>query len=249
MTRRLLLVVASAFMAAPALAAPPIQTPMMANARLRAAKTGPQAKAAVAAVSAACRGKFRRAFRDNAGLLSTAKKMSGSKDPAVRRAALDLDACFSARRFVAVVGPRVSDEAPEVLTYAAEVAARMADPVVVAPLLAALDARAGRCLAPGLAAPEIEVCVWLTYAPGAALEAADTKTREAAASRAVKMFAAPYAKVREVAVETVASARLKAHAKAVGALIADEKAGKFADKNDPALLKRFDKRRRALLGR
>lgn len=246
---RLLSITSLLLFAAPALAAPPIQNPLMAVARLRAAKTGAQAKDAVAAVSEACRGKYRRSLKDHPGLLSTTKKMAADEDPAVRKAALDLDPCFSPAKFVAVVAPRFEDEAPEVLTYAAEVAARMADPVVVPPLLAALDARAAKCLAPGLAKPQVEVCVWLTYAPGAALGSADEATRASAAERAVRMFAAPYAKVREVAVETVASARLKAHAKAVGALIADEKAGKFADKNDAALLGRFEKRRKALLGR
>ncbi len=227
-------------------AAPHVQSPLQAVARLRAAKPGPLATSAVKAVNQACRGKLRHALRDHAGLLSGAMKMSQSKDPAVRLAAMDLDRCFTAKAFIKVLQPRLSDPEPSVLIYAAEVAARLADPVVLPALYAAFDATADRCLEAELTKPQVQVCVWLTYAPGAALESADTAARGQAADRALKMFACPHAKVREVAVETVASARLSTHAAAIKQLIADEKANKFAKPNTAALLARFEKRRRAL---
>lgn len=229
------------------MAAPPVQSALQASARLRSASTGAEAMAAVKAVTEACRGKLRHALRDHAGLLASAQKLAAASDPEVRRAALDLDRCFTPPTFVRVVAPRLEDTAQPVLIYAAEVAARMADPVVVAPLLAALDTRKAACLEPGLGKPEVEVCVWLTYAPGAALASADASTRAAAADQARAMFASPYAKVREVAVETVAAAGLASHAGAIKALIKDEKSGRFSSPNDAALLGRFEQRRRALL--
>lgn len=246
MPRAPLLLVSALMAPAVASAAPPIQSPIMAVGRLRSAKTPAAAKAAVSAVVAACRGKLRHSLRDHPALLKQARTLSGAEDAGIRRAALDLDPCFSAAKFVPVLGPRLSDADPKVVTYAAEVAARLADPAVVPPLLARFDAKKAACLEPGLDAAQVEICVWLTYAPGAALERADKALRGEAATRAVAMFAAPYPKVREVAVETVASARLKAHAPAVKQLIADERAKKLPSPNDAALLKRFEKRYRAL---
>lgn len=240
------LLVCALFASLTAQAAPPVQSPLQAVARLRGASTGPQATTAVKAVNKACRGKLRHALRDHSGLLSAAVKMGQSKDPAVRTAALDLDRCFTPKTFIKVVQPRLSDPEPSVLIYAAEVAARLADPVVLPALHSAFDRTADRCLQDKLSKSQVEVCVWLTYAPGAALESADAAARAQAADRALKMFASPHAKVREVAVETVASARLSAHAAAIKQLIADEKAHKFAQPNTAALLSRFDKRRRAL---
>jgi hypothetical protein len=232
--------------AAPAAGGPPVQSTLQAVALLKGAKTGAAAAEAVKAVSEACRGKLRHALRDHPPLLSAAQGLAASPDAAARRAALELDRCFTAARFVAVVAPRLADPEPSVVAYAAEAAARLADPVVVAPLLEALASRKAACLAPGLPAPEVEVCVWLTYAPGAALESADRSTRSAAAEAAVAMFAAPYPKVREVAVETVASARLAAHGPALEALVARERSGDLTPANPPALLERFLARRRAL---
>lgn len=226
-------------------AAPAVPNVGIAVARLRA-RTGPTAKASVKAVTQACRGKLRHALRDHAGLLKATIKMSTAKDPAVRIAALDLDKCFRPKTFVKVLGPRIEDESPAVIIYAAEVAARVADPVVLAPLIAAWDKRKESCLKPGLNKEAVEVCVWLTYAPGAALGGADASQRKAAADRAVAMFQAPYAKVREVAVETVASARLKANAAAIKTLIKDEKGKKYAVPNSAGMLTRFNKRYRAL---
>ncbi|MCB9645265.1 MAG: hypothetical protein H6730_01505 [Deltaproteobacteria bacterium] len=235
-----------ALFASAATAGPPVQSNLQAVALLKAARTEASAKAAVKSVTEACRGKLRHSLRDHPPLLSSAQTMAQAEDAGVRRAALDLDRCFTPAKFVTVVAPRLADPEPQVVAYAAEVAARLADPVVVAPLLEALGKRKAACLAPGLEKPEVEVCVWLTYAPGAALETADAATRAAAADAAVAMFAAPYAKVREVAVETVASARLARHGAAVEALIAKEKAKGFPEANDPALLERFSARRKAL---
>ncbi len=231
--------------ATPAVAAPAVPSVGVAVARLRV-RTGPAAKESVKAVRTACRGKLRRALRDHAGLLNAAIKMSKAKDPAVRLAALDLDRCFSPKAFSKLLSPRIEDESQAVVIYAAEVASRVADPVVLPPLLAAWDKRKEACLRSGLAKPEVEVCVWLTYAPGAVVGGAEPSAKKATAERAVAMFESPYPKVREVAVETVASAGIKAHAGAIKTLIAAERGKKYAEPNSAALLTRFKKRYRAL---
>lgn len=229
-----------------ALSAPPLNTPVQAVLRLRAAKSPSAMTAAVKEVAAACRGRLRHTLRDDPRLLAEVKRRSNDSDPGMRRAVLDLDRCFTPQRFAKILAPRFSDEAPEVIAYAAEVAARGEDPRLAPPLLAALEARQAECQKPGLAQPWIEGCVWLVYAPGAVIKRADRALKDAAATRAVALFDSPYPKVREVAVETVAASGLKKYAAAVADLVAREKKGAFKSPNRPELVARFEARRRAL---
>jgi hypothetical protein len=219
-------------------ALPPINSANDAVLQLRTGK--PEA---IAHVDAACRGKLRHALKDEPRLVQELLRASASAE--AKRAALDAHRCLSPAKFVELLKLRLAEADPTIAAYAAEVSARVADPVVVAPLLDRLEERKTACMGE-LEAAEVERCVWLTYAPGASLSGADRPLRERAARLAAEMLSSPHPKVREVAVETLASARLKAHAADVAALIAKEKKGAFAKKNDAALLGRFEERRRAL---
>ena len=214
--------------------------------RLKVAKPDDVA-AAVKEVNQACRGRLRRALRDHPMLLTEVRRRSQRGPVAARKAVLDTYRCFSPAKFRTVVGPLLTDNDPQVVAYAAEVAARTEDPGLVASLLSALKVRRSACMKPGLAAADVEVCVWLTYAPGACLSRATLESRHSAGRLAAGMFASPYPKVREVAVETVAATRLKVHANDVADLIRREKSQNFETSNTPGLLKRFEQRRRALL--
>lgn len=221
----------------------PIKTPVQAVARLRQ----PDLQAAVKEVDAACRGRLRRSLKDYPPLLRETKRLLKSASSEKRMRALDLHRCFSEAPFVELLVARFDDQDPEVVAYAAEVSARLESSSVVAPLLDRLERSREPCLQPGLAPPRVEVCVWLTYAPGPSLVDADRALRERAGRLAATMaLNAPYPKVREVAVETLAATRLKRHAQTVGQLIAQEREGAFSSKNDEALLGRFKKRKRAL---
>ena len=225
---------------------PPLTRPIQAIALL---KKTPAAKleGAVERLNTACRGRLRRTFRDHPGLLGEVRRKSQSGPIEARKAVLNSYRCFSPARFRPVIVPLLSDPTPAIVAYAAEIAARTEDPELVKPLVAALERRKSACLETGLSSADVDVCVWLTYAPGACLRAAPEPDRMAAAAAAVSMFDSPYPKVREVAVETVAAARLKRHARAVGELVKREKSGGFAKTNTPALIGRFQQRRRALV--
>jgi hypothetical protein len=197
---------------------------------------------AIANVDAACRGKLRHALKDDARLVQELTRLSrGSIE--VKKAVLDAHRCLSPAKWVAIMTPLLSDP---VAAYAAEVSARVGDPIVVPPLLDRLAARKTDCMKAELAAEEIETCVWLTYAPGASLSGADATLKARAAKAGVEMLGSPHAKVREVAVETIAAAGIADYAKAIADLIAKEKAGAFAHKNDAALIGRFEQRRKTL---
>lgn len=227
-------------------ALPPIRNANTAVLQLRKAK-GPQRVKALKNLAKACRGRLRHELKGHPGVAGELKRLGASGSADVKRAVLDAYRCTSPAGFLKLFVPRLSDADPTVIAYAAEVAARTENPQVVEPLLQALEKRKDACMKPGLAKPQIEVCVWLTYAPGAALGSADKATRSKAGAAATQMFESPYPKVREVAVETAASTRLRALAKPVAALIKKERGKAFAKKNSAALLGRFEKRRRALL--
>ena len=200
--------------------------------------------AALANLKAACSGRARRALRDQPAVVSRLVALSSSPSVKVKAAVMDAFRCTSPKMFVKPLEVQLADKDPKVVSYASEVAARVADPAVGPALLLQLEAR--DCMQAKLPKDEIEACVWLTYAPGAVIESADAALREKAAALAVKHFESPHAKVREVAVETVASSRVKAHAPALKALIAAEQTKKFEQPNDAALLGRFNKRLSAL---
>ena len=201
---------------------------------------------AVARVNEACRGRYRRALRDHPAILKAVQARSQTGPVASRKAVLDTHRCFSIERFRSVLRPLFAATNPELVAYAAEVAARTEDSGLVEALLAALEARRSGCAAPGQSDDAVDVCVWLTYAPGACLGAASRTLRAQAGQAAAGMLTSPYAKVREVAVETLASARLKRFAPAVATLIKQEKAGAFDQPNTGVLVARFEQRRRRL---
>ncbi len=223
-------------------ALPPIQSANDAVLQLR----GGQVEA-IRNVESACRGRLRHALKDEPRVVQALARLSSSGSADVKKAALDAYRCMSPARFVELMTPRLSDPDPELVAYAAEVSARVADPAVVPPLLDRLEAKRDACQSAELSPGQLDACVWLTYAPGASLAGAERKLRLRAAEDAAAMLGCPHAKVREVAVETLASARIKVHAKSVAELIAKEKQGAFPERNDAALLSRFETRRRALL--
>ncbi len=227
-------------------AAPAIQSPPQAVARLRAAKGADALNAAVKDVTAACRGKLRHSLRDHPALHAEAKRIATTRPTDERKAALDLFRCFTPPKMIALIEPNLSGDDDAMIAYAAEVAARLEAPETVPPLLALLAEKKGACLAGGLSKSKNEVCVWTTYAIGPGLSRADDATKKEAGAAVAPMLDAPQAKVREVAVETLAATHDKTHAKAVRALIAKEKKGAFEDKNDAALLGRFAQRAKAL---
>lgn len=203
----LALVVAALGSAPAAAAPPPINTPIRAVAALR----GPDLEGAVRSVDVACRGSSGRALRDQAPLLAEARRLAASQDPERRRRALDLHRCFSESRFLSeLLFPRLEDQDPSVVAYALEVGARLESAAVAATVLEGLRAEVERCLSANLPEAAIEVCVWLTYTPSTGLEAAARGVRAKAGHLAAQIaLDAPYAKMREVAVETLAATRLQ----------------------------------------
>ena len=224
-------------------ALPPIKTVQDAQAQL-ALKAETQQVEALKNLETACRSSVRLALRDQPPLVARARQLSTEGSPAVKRGVMDAGRCFSPKVFSELLTIQLADEDPAVVSYAAEGAARIADPVLAPPLLDAFDQRKLACKAKGLPQPEIERCTWLTYAPGAVLAGADRALRERAAKAAVQMLDAPYPKVREVAVETLAAAKLKAHAPALKAMI--DRENKLEAPNAPALIVRFRQRLKEL---
>jgi len=213
------------------------QTPQLGNAtEAVAALRRPDG---VEAVQAACRGRLRHELRDHPGLLAEVRRQveAGQKAP------LELFRCFTAPKFATVleVGLR---GAPELAAYSAEVAARFEAPAAVAPVLAVAEASVAECEGPLQGAAK-DRCVWLTYAPGTGV-ATDPALAQRARKLALQLLQAQSAKVREVAVETLAAAGTSADVAALKLLISKEKSGAFAEPNDPALLKRFESRAVAL---
>lgn len=217
---------------------PPVTSANDALLQLRTGKVD-----AIANVEKACRGKLRHELPANPKVTAELDRLSRSTDLAVAKAALDAHRCLPAPAFVAILTHRL-DAIPAVAAYAAEVSARVGDPSVVPPLLDALEANVAACNGK---AESVDLCVWLTYAPGASLGGAPETVRRRAAGLAAKLLDSPHAKVREVAVETLASAKVAEQAKAIEALIAKEKKKELPNPNTPELIQRFEDRRRALL--
>lgn len=145
----------------------PLTSPVTAVARLRQAE---DLEAGVKAVEAACRGRQRRTLVDHPQLLAEARRLLGEKDPQTRKRALDLHRCFSEAVFVEqLLMPRLRDDDSSVVAYAAEVAARLESAAAARRLLDRLEEAMHGCTQPGLPKAGIDVCVWLTYAPGTGL--------------------------------------------------------------------------------
>jgi hypothetical protein len=239
--------VISLLAASPALAGlPPIRTANDAALQL-SMKSPDKQKAALSNLQSACRGRLRLALRDNARVLGRLKALSKSGSDAVKKAVMDSARCATPARFAPIIEIQLEGSSAAVVAYAAEAAARLEDPVVVPMLLDAFDRAIKNCMKVGIAASELDVCVWLTYAPGAALAGADEVLRQRAAKAALTAFDAPHPKMREVAVETLTATELKSHAPRLKALIAREnKKGGFDKPNDAALIGRFKKRLKTL---
>ena len=212
--------------------------------RLRTAE-GPALVVTLKALDGACRGKLRHELRDHPPLAAELGRVLERGSLEAKKAALDAHRCFTAPKLEPLLARALGDEGA-VVAHAAEVAARADEPAFAKLLLGALETRREACLAPKLEAAEAETCVWLTYAPGALLGRADLETRIAAGRAAKAMLEAPLPKIREVAVETLASTRLSAHARDIAALLEAERKGRFAAKNTPELLGRFEARRKTL---
>lgn len=230
----------SLFLLALLAALPPITTTPGALVQLK----GANKIEALGNLKEACRGKYRRELRDKPELAEQLKAVFQAGEVAVKKAVLDTSPCFSNSAFAPLVELALADPDDAVLAYGAEVSARLEDPKLVAVLHAAMSPRRAGCLGPGLSNSTAEVCVWLTYAPGALLGAADEATRKTAGDQAAEMLKAEHAKVREVAVETLAATRIPAFAPKIAELLEAEK--KFAQKNSKELLDRFRDREKTL---
>lgn len=221
-------------------ALPPITSTVEALAQLR----GADKTAALANVKEACRGKYRRELRDNAQLEKQLESMLDTA--ALARAVLDTHPCFSAKTFGPLIERALKNKDDAVVAYGAEVSARLEDPSLVAMLHAAMEPRKSACLGPDLSNSTADVCVWLTYAPGALLASADEATRTKAGEHASEMTEAQLPKIREVAVETLASTRLPAFAQKITELIWKESKNAFPKPNSKELIDRFKDREKTL---
>lgn len=215
-----------------------------------------QQKAGLVQLEAACSGLRRHDFRDDPRLLKALgrlrhKVMRGSSDPARREvltALLRTERCFSAAKLVTLLKPLLVDGDLKLSARTIETLATTGDVAVVPTLLARFRFLQSMCLAEGIEAPDQEVCVWLAYGLGAALHGAGAEDPQRAevANAVIPWLRSPYAKVREVAVETLAAAGDAVAAKPLAQLIASEQQNSFKQGNSAALIKRFEQRLKAL---
>ena len=224
---------------------PPIKSPQDAMMQLNL-KGESRQLAALDNLKKACSGRYRRALKDAPAIIGPLTKFSKAATIEVKKATMDAFRCFSPDKFARLLQIQIKDADPAVVSYAAEVSARVSDAAVLPALIGEWKRKADQCLKPGLDENETKRCVWLTYAPGASAANSDQGTKETLAKLAVKQFASPYAKVREVAVETLSATKLAAHAASLKKLIEQEKSGHFKQGNDSALLGRFEKRYKTL---
>jgi hypothetical protein len=183
-------------------ALPPITTTTEALAVLKSANK----VEALNALKDACRGKFRRELRDKPQLQAQLASLFSAGPAEVKKAVLDTSPCFSS--FTALIESALKDPDDAVVAYGAEVSARLEDPALVALLHRTMEPRKTACLGADLSNSAADVCIWLTYAPGACLGNADEATRTAAGEQATEMLKAHHPKIREVATETLAATRL-----------------------------------------
>lgn len=234
------------------LSAPPKPSNVGEAARQLLVKDGVKQLAALGNLKAACRGPQRHGFRDAGPIEKALKRLSAKADPkrraAVLAAVMDSSGCFSAARFLPFIEAQLADEDPVVIAYAAETAGRLNQPEVFKALTETLHNWRKPCSAFGLSAERINVCVWLAYAPGAVLpNIKDLAKRQYLLELVLPLLDSPYAKLREVSVETLAATGLQAGIAPLAYLIAKEgKKGGFRTPNTAALVGRFEKRLKAL---
>ena len=215
-------------------------------------KDGARQLEALANLKSVCRGPQRHGFRDAGPIEKALKRLSAKADPkrraAVLAAVMDTAPCFSAARFVPFIEAQLVDEDPAVIAYAAEVAGRLNQPEVLAPLLKQLKDWRKPCSAEGVPAERVKVCVWLAYAPGAVLpNVKDPLQRQEVLELVLPLLSSPYPKVREVSVETLAATGLAAGVDPLAHLIKKElQKGGFTQPNDRSLVGRFEQRLRSL---
>lgn len=223
-------------------AVPPITSVPQALTALR----GPTKAEGLAALKEACRGKFRRDLRDRPELETELKNILGAGTAAEKRAALDTAPCFSPQKFAPLIIGALDDKDEAIVAYAAEVSARLEEPSLVAPLLKKLEPQKSACKGPDLSNSTAEVCIWLTYAPGALLGSADEATKKAAGDMAADMITAEHPKVREVSVETLAATKMPVYAPKIAELISKETKNAYAKPGPKELLERYREREKTL---
>ena len=215
-------------------------------------KDGKRQLAGLANLKAVCRGPQRHGFRDRGPIEKALKRLVLKADPGKRvevlAAVMDTMPCFSAARFTPFIEAQLSDGDPAVIAYAAETAGRLNQPDVLPALLGALRNWRKPCAHEGLPANRVQVCVWLAYAPGAVLpNVRDAQARQEVLELIEPLLGAPYPKVREVSVETLAATGLPGAIEPLALLIKKErKKGGFKTPNTSALVGRFDQRLKAL---
>ncbi len=224
---------------------PPIQSAQDAMMQLRL-KGEQNQLAALKNLKSACSGRYRRAIKDAPSLTRPLASFSKSGTDAVKKATMDAYRCFSPTVFAELIKIQIVDPDPSIVSYAAEVSARVSDPAMLPALIQELEKQQASCMKPGLTKAETNRCVWLTYAPGACAKNAAKEMKTKLAQLAIFHFDSPYPKVREVAVETLSATKVAAQAPALRLLIKKEKKGHFSTANDKALITRFEKRLKAL---
>lgn len=192
-------------------------------------------------MAVACRSSLRLSLKDQPAIVARAKTTAAQGNGEAQKALLDAGRCFSPAVFADLL--RTILDRGETIAYAAEAAARVAAPALAPPLLDLFDKRKKTCKTKEA---DADVCVWLTYAPGALLEGADRALRQRAAEAAAFMLDAPNPKMREVAVETLAAAKLEAFAEPLEQMIEKEQKKQLQEPNAPALIVRFRQHLKAI---
>lgn len=228
---------------------PPVDSPEQAAQQLSLERPDAQ-PSALANLKAACKGRLRHSLKDHTGVVELVERRIRGGQGEVPRLALDTVRCFSASHAQRLLAAGLESSRLEVATYAAEMAAQVAEPPVTELLLAELERHRPACADAAAAKDVVERCVWLVYSAGASVGAAhDRALRERLGRTVEPELESPHPKVREVAVESLAKTRLAAHAPAILRLLEKERKGGFSEKNDAALLPRFQERAKTLKSR
>lgn len=227
-------------------ALPPIDRPEQALQQLALERPDAQ-RAALHNLKAACKGRLRHALKEHAAVAGRLEQLIQAAEGEAPRLALDTARCFAAPHALRLIAAGLGHEGIAVSTYAAEIAAQVTEPPVTELLLTQLEARRPECRAADAPPEAVERCVWLVYSVGASIGPAHDRALRERVGRGVEPeLTSPHPKVREVAVESLAQTRLRAHAPAILRLIDQEKKGTFARKNEAALLGRFKARAHGL---
>src|SRR5262245_11643427 len=83
-------------------------------------------------LASACRGTLRLSLRDQPGIVAKARSVASSGSAELQRAMMDAGRCFSPGIFTELLSAVIARG--ETIAYAAEAAARIADPLVASPL-------------------------------------------------------------------------------------------------------------------